>query len=219
MFFTVALDVLILAYFLSRQLRVRQVPRLPRMQFSLILGVIGLIEFFGYTGHHHVTNTEYAWFAGTLIVGAGLLGAVRAMTVKIWVSNNWVFRQGTWLTMTLWLVSLALHFVIVESGSHSNIGNLETASLLLYVAVTYAVQNYVVHRRALPLWNSLGPEAGQGIQFNFRQGPGGGGAFFTTFRTGGPGATPPPSPPTHYDDPTIIDAEVVEDNEGPAELR
>jgi hypothetical protein len=215
MSFAIVFDVVILAYFLSRQLRVRPVPRFPRLQIPLILGILGLIEFFDYTGDHHVTSTDFAWFAGTLVLGAIVLGGIRALTVKIWVANNWVLRQGTWVTMTLWAVSIALHFF---STSRAGAGNLDTASLLLYFGVTYAVQNYVVHRRAIPLWNSLGPEAGQRIQVNFGQGPGGAGAFFTTFRANGQGFPPPPPPPPQYD-PDIIDAEVVEDGEGPPELR
>jgi hypothetical protein len=119
--------------------------------------------------------------------------------------------------MSLWAFSIALHFVSDIGASHVGAGNLEAASLLLYFGVTYAVQNYVVHRRAIPLWNSLGPEAGRRVQINFGQIPGGG-AFFSNFR-GGPGYPPPQPPPSGYDDPTIIDAEVVDDDEGTPELR
>jgi hypothetical protein len=216
MFFTITFDILVLAYFLSRQVRVRPVPRIPRLQMAAVLSVIGLIELVDYSSHHHVTHTDYAWFFGTLVVGAMALGALRAWTVKVWVANNWVVRQGTWVTMALWLVSIALHFASTLGSDHAGAGNLEASSFLLYIGVTYAVQNYVVHRRAMPLWESLGPTAGQRIQVNFGQGPGGAGAFFTTFRSGGQGY-PPPSPPERYDDPNIIDAEVVDDD-GPAEL-
>jgi hypothetical protein len=78
--------------------------------------------------------------------------------------------------------------------------------------VTYGVQNFVVHRRATPLWDALGPEAGRRLQVNFGQGPGGSGAFFATFRGGQDFGH------AQRNDPTIIDAEVVDDDEGPAEL-
>jgi hypothetical protein len=126
--------------------------------------------------------------------------------------------------MGLWALSLALHFVSDVGAAHNGAGNFEASSFLLYLAVTYGVQNYVVHRRALPLWDALGPQAGSGLQINFGQGPGGTGAFFATFR-GGPGFGPrfgPGSPQaterSHQNDPTIIDAEVVEDDDGPLEL-
>jgi hypothetical protein len=216
MFFSIALDVLLAVYVLRRQRRIRPVPRVLNLRLPVILGVIGLIEALSYIDghHHHITGSDYLWVLGTLVVGALLLGALRALTVQIWTSDNWVVRQGTWLTMGLWVLSLALHFV-----SGAGAGNLEAASFLLYLGVTYGVQNYVIHRRALPLWEGLGPDAGPRIQVTFGQGPG---AFFATFGGGGPGFGPAgrgPGRQRPQDDPTIIDAEVVDDDEGPPALR
>jgi hypothetical protein len=233
MFFTMALDVLVAFFVLRRQRRIRLVPRVLSLRLPIVLGVIGLIELLAYTDNHHVTGGDDAWVLATLVVGALALGAVRAFTVRVWTSNEWVVRQGTWLTMGLWVLSLALHFVSDVGAAHDGAGNFEASSFLLYLAVTYGVQNYVVHRRAQPLWDALGPEAGRGVQINFGQGPGGGGAFFATFR-GGPGFGPggpsfgsggaggPGSPQGNErwppNDPTIIDAEVVEDGDAPPEL-
>ena len=241
MFFTIALDVLIAVYILSRQRRIRPVPRVLNFRFPMILGVIGLIDLLGYTDnhHHHVTGGDWAWVLATLVVGALLLGGVRAATVKVWTSNQWVVRQGTWVTIGLWVLSLALHFVSDVGAAHNGAGNFEASSFLLYLAVTYGVQNYVVHRRAQPLWDALGPQAGRGLQINFGQGPGGPGgpgrpgAFFATF-LGGPGNGPgfgpgsgggfgagssPGAGSAQQNDPTIIDAEVVDDaDDGPPAL-
>ncbi|HUC05876.1 MAG TPA: hypothetical protein VL961_10795 [Acidimicrobiales bacterium] len=212
-------DILILGYFLSRQLRVRPVPRLPRLQIPVLLGVIGLVELLDYSDGHHVSGTDWAWFFATLALGAVVLGALRAFTVKLWTSNGWVLRQGTWLTMALWALSIGLHFAADYGADRSGAGDLVTSSLLLYFGVTYAVQNYVVHQRATPLWDALGPDAGRGVRISFGPGRFGGGGVFTTFGSGapaGPGATG--RPPYGDHDPGIIDAEVVEDDEGPAEL-
>jgi hypothetical protein len=215
MFFTVALNILLALYVLSRQRRIRVVPRLLGLRFPIVVGVLGLINLLSFSDTHHPSQSDYLWVLGTLVLGGVVLGAVRALTVKIWTSNSWVVRQGTWLTMALWAVSLALHFFGGASG-----GNLEASSFLLYLGVTYGVQNYVVHRRAAPLWEALGPEAGQRLHVNFGQGPGGAGAFFTTFGGGGqrfgPGFGQAGSP---QNDPTIIDVEVVEDDEEPPQLR
>jgi hypothetical protein len=227
MFFTIALDVLIAVYVLSRQRRIRLVPRVLNFRLPMILGVIGLIDLLGYTDNHHhnVTGGDWAWVLATLVVGALILGAIRALTVKVWTSNQWVIRQGTWLTIGLWVLSLALHFVGDIGAAHNGAGNFEASSFLLYLAVTYGVQNYVVHRRALPLWDALGPQAGRGLQINFGQGPRGPGAFFATFRGwpgGGPGfgpGSPQGTGPSHQNDPTVIDAEVVDDDDdGPPAL-
>jgi hypothetical protein len=228
MFFSIFIGVIAVLYILNRQRRIRSVPRVLSLRFPVILGVIGLIDLVSYTSDHHASHSAYLWVLATFIVGGVILGAIRALTIKLWTSNNWVVRQGTGLTMALWVVSLALHF-LSGADAKGGAGNLEAASFLLYLAITYGVQRYVLHRRALPLWDALGPEAGQPLRVNFGQGPGGG-AFFTTFTGRGPGFGPgfgtgfgngPESDPAsaRRNDPTIIDVEVVEDDDGPAELR
>ena len=188
-------------------------PACSGLRFPVVLGVIGLISLLSYSNTHHSSHSDYLWLLGTLVVGALLLGAVRALTVKIWTSTSWVVRQGTWLTMALWALSLVVHFI-------GGAGSLEASSFLLYLGVTYGVQNYVVHRRATPLWEALGPDAGQRLHVNFGPGPGGSGAFFATFRGDGQGfGSGFGQAGSPQNDPTIIDVEVVEDDEGPPELR
>lgn len=188
-------------------------PRLLSLRLPIVVGVIGLIDVLSYSDTHHASHGAYLWVLATLVVGAVLLGAVRALSVRVWTSDNWVVRQGTWLTMGLWAVSLALHFV-----SGVGAGNLEAASFLLYLAVTYGVQNYVIHRRAAPLWDALGPEAGHRLHVTFGTGPGGSGAFFNIFGGDGTGRAQGfdrGSPHWAAHDPTIIDVDVVDDDEPP----
>jgi hypothetical protein len=210
---TIFFSVVILAFFLIRQTRIRIVPRVYQPRLPIILGVIGFFDLISYTGDHHVTAHDYLWVIGSFLVAGAGLGAVRATTVKIWTSNTFVVRQGTWLTIALWLVSVGLHFASDAGGGNAGAAHLEEASFLLFLALTYGVQNYVVHLRATPLWNALGPEAGRRMQVNFNQAPGNFGAIFTTFRSGGQGLGTPPT-----EDPSIIDAEVVDDDDGPSEL-
>jgi hypothetical protein len=141
MFLSIALGVLVVIFVLLRQTRIRPVPRLFQARLPIVLGVIGLFDFFGYTNDHHITGSDYAWVIGTLVVGAVLLGAVRGLSVKVWTTNNWVVRQGTPITMVLWAISLALHFAIESGGGPAGAANLEEASFLLYLALTLGVQN------------------------------------------------------------------------------
>jgi hypothetical protein len=212
MFWTIAFDVVVVALLLYRQRRIRGVPRTLRLRMPIFLGVIGLIEVLAYTGSHQVSTSGLWLVLGVTVVGAGVLGLVRALTVKIWESNNWIVRQATGLTMILWVLSLVLHLA-TGIGAGQGTANLETESFLLYVALTLGAQAYLVHVRAAPLWRALGPEAGRRLQFTFGNGPAGAGTFFTGFGgAGGPFGNSP------QNDPTIIDAEVVED-EDPTELR
>jgi hypothetical protein len=223
MFFSYALGVVILILVLLRQVRVRPVPRIFQPRLPIVIGVIGLIEMFSYSGDHHVSGTAWGWVIGTLVIGALGLGALRGLSMRVWAADNWVLRQGNALTMGLWLVSLLVHFAGDAGGDHAGAAGLVGASFLLYLGVTLAAQYYVVYRRALPLWAQLGPNAGRPLQVNFTQGPG---TFFATFRSpgagpGAPGGWGPPGSGTASDsDPTIIDAEVVgdDDGSGPPEL-
>jgi hypothetical protein len=222
MFLSLALGVLFALYVLSRQRRIRPVRRVLSLRVPILVGVIGLIDVLSYTNTHHPSHSAYLWVLATFVVGALLLGIVRALTVRIWTSDNWVVRQGTWLTTGLWVLSLALHFVSGVGARDVGAGNLEAASFLLYLAVTYGVQNYVVHWRAVPLWDALGPEAGHRLHVNFGTGPGGAGAFFNIFGGEGQGFPQgfgPGSAQSRQNDPTIIDVEVVDDDERPPQLR
>ena len=76
-----------------------------------ILGLIGIFEMKGATGSHRVTAAPIAWLVLSLLAGAGM-GAVRGATVRIWrAEDGSAWRQGTVLTTTLWIVSLATHLV------------------------------------------------------------------------------------------------------------
>lgn len=149
MTFAIAIDVLVVAWVLYRQVKVRRVwPRLT-LRLPVVLAVIGIVELLTYTASRHVSGTVAGILTLSFVVGAIGLGALRAATVRIWRTEGAVLRQGTWLTIVLWLVSLGLHY-----GAEGWIdalhgpGGIVSASLLLWLGVTYGVQNAVVHWRA-----------------------------------------------------------------------
>jgi hypothetical protein len=223
-FFLYAVGALILVLVLLRQVRVRPVPRVFQPRLPVVIGVIGLFEMFGYAGDHHVSSAAWLWVAGTLVVGALGLGVLRGLSMRVWTGNGWVLRQGSAITMALWLVSLLVHFAGDAGQGHAGAAGLEGASFLLYLGVTLCAQYYVVYRRALPLWAQLGPDAGRPLRVQFTQSPG---AFFAGFTAPGDsrgqrqGQRPPGySGGSFADDRDIIDAEVVqdEDDHGPPEL-
>jgi hypothetical protein len=226
-FFSYALGAVILILVLLRQARVRPVRRVFQPRLPLVIGVIGLFEMFSYADNHHVSSSAWLWVLGTLVVGALGLGVLRGVSMRVWSGNGWVLRQGSGITMALWLLSLLVHFAGDTGQSHAGATGLEGASFLLYLGVTLCVQGYVVHRRALPLWAELGPDAGQPLSVQFSQFTQSPGAFFASFNaspgwtTGQAQGRAAGSQRAHdADDPNIIDAEVVEDDDdhGPPEL-
>jgi hypothetical protein len=148
---SLAIGVLVLALVLYRQLttqRLRENYRLP-----LILGVIGLVQFATFLGGHPRDGGGIAAaVAGSLVIAA-VLGAARAITVRVWRQDGQLLRRGTWVTAVLWVVSLAAHLgydylVAGHVTSGKNGGSVGAATVLLYLVVTLAVQRYLLIARA-----------------------------------------------------------------------
>jgi hypothetical protein len=93
---------------------------------------------------------------GTLVVSfapAAALSTIRALSVRIWRADDgsW-WRQGTAVTLVLWLVSIGSHFGIDVlatrlAGPAVDIRGLGNATLLRYLALSLGLQNTLVTRR------------------------------------------------------------------------
>jgi hypothetical protein len=143
----------VLAFILVRQMQVR--PVRANFRLPLILAVIGVVELTQFLQHnqHHNTGVVFAALAGSLALAA-ITGAIRAMTVRVWINGGQALRQGTWLTAVLWIISLGVHLgydYIVDGKSLSGLG---TASLTLYFAVTYTLQRLILQAKADRIANS-----------------------------------------------------------------
>ena len=137
------IDAVILVLVLYRQLTVRP---LNDGRFSVILIGVGLVELIAYGQHHRLTDGILAFLAASLAVSV-LLGAVRAVTVRIWHQDGRVLRQGTWLTALLWLVSIGGHLAI-GAVQHGSTGAAAGAATLAFLGVTLGAQQVVLRARA-----------------------------------------------------------------------
>lgn len=70
------------------------------------------------------------------------MAAIRATTVKVWLEQGITYRQGTWLTILLWVVSIGLHVVL------NMIRHVGQSTSLIYLAITFTVQKLIVQKRA-----------------------------------------------------------------------
>jgi len=139
------IGVAVLALVLYRQLQKRPVRDNPRL--PLILLVIGVIELAKFLQHgHHGTGVIIA-LGGSLVIAA-VFGAIRAATVHVWVDGGRAWRQGNWLTAVLWIVSLGVHLGYDYLVDGKNSAGLGTASLLLYLGVTFTIQRLILQARA-----------------------------------------------------------------------
>lgn len=136
----------VLALLVYRQLQVR--PVRANFRLPLILAVIGVIQLSQFLKNDHHTGTVFAALAGSLALAA-ITGAIRAMTVRVWIQAGQALRQGSWITAVLWVVSLGVHlgydYLVDGKGSQAGLG---TASLTLYFAVTYTIQRFILQAKA-----------------------------------------------------------------------
>ncbi len=159
----IVIGLVVLAWVISRQLRVRTVNEERAMRLLVILGVIGLYEVAQFADRHTVSSAAWA-LVGASLVGSLLLGVLRGRTVRVWRdANGALLQQGTAVTLVLWAVSIAVHLgadLVLHTLGSAAVG-LGSASLVLYLAVTLGVQRVVVVHRGTELVGHVGREVHQ----------------------------------------------------------
>jgi hypothetical protein len=145
----IVIGLVVLLWLLSRQVQKRQVreDRKPTvMLVLLVLGVIQLADFF--KGSASATTTVVLLLVASFVLAA-VFGVIRAYTVHLWRADGQLWRQGTWLTVVLWIVAIGIHigmdFVIDGNGAAKGLSG---ASIMLYLAVSLGAQRLVVQSRA-----------------------------------------------------------------------
>ena len=137
----------VLAWLLWRQLQVRELRRDRGMLLPLILVAAGIAEIASY-GHDHPLHTAgYALLAVSIVVAA-VFGAIRASTVRLWIADGKLLRQGTYVTCALWIAAIAIHIAGDNVIAPHDADRLGGVSLLLYLGVTLAVQRFCLNERA-----------------------------------------------------------------------
>ncbi|MDL5158271.1 hypothetical protein [Actinomycetospora termitidis] len=145
------LGIAVLVWVVYNQLRVREfTPR--RVRVAAVLGVIGLVQVASAAADAPVSTLGWTLLVTGLVVG-GLLGLLRARTMKLWVADGTVFTQGHWGTAALWIVGIAAHVgldllarLVAPSAATVN-----AASILLFVGVSLGAQGLVTMSRARSL--------------------------------------------------------------------
>jgi hypothetical protein len=132
----------LMIYMISRQVKRRPVRRLawymPALYLALSLGLL----YFTYEIYRHPISIHAALLltASFTILGIGM-GVLRARTIQFWREGAVIYRRGTIVTVALWAVAVGLH-ITVDYLSHVG-----SASLLLYLAITFITQALVVRHR------------------------------------------------------------------------
>jgi hypothetical protein len=145
----IVLGVAVLALLIYRQVIARPV-NARGLQIVVILAVIGLIQTVGYFDKYHSTDGAYAALGGSLVLAA-IFGALRSVTVRLWIQDGQAWQKGNWLTGLLWAVALAAHLgydALVASGHGHGAPSVGDATVVLYLAVSLGIQRVIIQQRA-----------------------------------------------------------------------
>jgi hypothetical protein len=147
---SLVIGIAVLGLVLYRQLITRRLSENYRL--SIILAVIGVVEFAGFLkGHPHNGDAKIALaVVGSLVIAAAS-GAARALTVRVWRQDGQLLRRGTWVTAALWVIGFALHlgwdYLVAGHVTSSNGSNVGNATTLLYLVITLTIQQYILLAR------------------------------------------------------------------------
>jgi len=151
------IGIAVLVLLVYRQSQVR--PVRANFRLPLILAIIGVVQLSQFLQHNRHTDTVFAALAGSLVLAA-ITGAIRAMTVRVWIQGGQALRQGpgsppscgssrwacTWATTT-------------SSPARAPQSGLGSASLVLYFAVTYTIQRFILRAKAQRIAEAPRPDA------------------------------------------------------------
>lgn len=131
-------SILVIIFIALKQLQPKEIKVDSKGKYIILL--LGL-----YDAYTAITNKQllinYKTILGlifTLIVLAGGFAFFRAYTCKVWKENNQYYRQGNYITLTLWAIMIILHALI----DHVIFGL--NATFILYLGNSLVVQHLVL---------------------------------------------------------------------------
>jgi hypothetical protein len=140
----VVVAIALVAWIVVRQVQPRPVNVRQLLILPAILIVIGASEVSkAAPSGHSLTSTDVTWLAVDLAV-AVISGLARAATIRLFEQDGELWRQGTRVTVALWLASIAARVVIALLGSHHGAGKVLDDGLLLSFGVSLIVQSAVI---------------------------------------------------------------------------
>jgi drug/metabolite transporter (DMT)-like permease len=144
---SILIGLVVLGWLLWRQLQVRPLRHDRGYVFPLAICVVGVVQILSYNHEHRLSDGSLALLALSIAIAAAF-SIWRATTVRVWLEDGQLVRQGTAVTIALWLVAIAIHL----GGDHliapHDADRLGSVSLLLYLGVSLGVQRFALGERA-----------------------------------------------------------------------
>ncbi|MYZ42345.1 DUF1453 family protein [Schauerella aestuarii] len=144
----IAIIVALCVYALYRQTVRHTIDGHNRYKIAIIYAIVGLV-----IGGFHAPPTALAWafLAGGLGLSA-IVGYARGRLTRVWQQDGQIYAQGTALTITLFVLLIALKFALgtaeyfIGIRMHGSFGE-----ILILIAVMVAFQSHIVWLRAQAL--------------------------------------------------------------------
>lgn len=144
---------LVIVWVFFRQIRARPVTN--RLTVPLILIVVGaanILRSIADPAAYRLLSPASGVVDLLVLIVSALLGSARGFTVKVWKDGSRTLRQGTWLTILLWLVSIAVRLFVDFGGvvgkPSPQSSQTEPSFVLVYLGVTLLAQRLTVAHRA-----------------------------------------------------------------------
>jgi len=112
-----------------------------RSTFYLLMIIFGVYEGLKIKNFH--LTTGFIWFVILALISTVLFAYLRAISYHLWVDDHQlVMRQGTWITLVLWIIGIGSHMLIDNLWAQSSV------VILVYLGLTLLIQRGIVWRRA-----------------------------------------------------------------------
>ncbi|MDR0847080.1 MAG: hypothetical protein LBN08_06170 [Lactobacillales bacterium] len=109
------------------------------------------------TFEHLVTAHLIIAILGSFVL-AFVMAFIRVPTFKIWKEDGIIYKQGTWLSALLWIISISLHLGYDQIVAHATGGNsgFGSATTALYLFVSLGMQRVLYNYRGSKIMEKIG---------------------------------------------------------------
>lgn len=141
-----ALVLALVVFILYRQTIARPVTPRGLWLLPALLIVVAFVAISNVVGHGTLTVTAVTYL-GLDVVSSLALGALRGCCMRVFERDGVMWRQGSAITLSLWIAAIAVRIVIGFFASKAGVGNVSVAGLELALAASLLGQNAVIALR------------------------------------------------------------------------
>ena len=141
-----ALVLALVVFILYRQTIARPVTPRGLWMLPVILIIVAVVAISNVVGHGTLTVTAVTYL-GIDVVSSLALGALRGCFMRVFERDGVMWRQGSVITLSLWIAAIGIRIVLGFFASKAGVGNVSVAGLELALAASLLGQNAVIALR------------------------------------------------------------------------